>query len=211
MVVKGYGDGVAGSPYFTAHADATAGVLTEADVLDGLSRGLQVFATGMERILSSATAGRGMFCYHCPPSLHPAGPHPPRLPTLEYPFAPTHPCKRPNLPGSLKATPTFPFPRISEGPATVRHRDVNRTYVVTSPLFGVSGFPAAVTLDSSLIPLLSSRLILCRVRRMAQRYTVASSVLLVQPARSVGHALWPLIDWSRQGSKAFSAHSRPKP
>ncbi|XP_058446424.1 diencephalon/mesencephalon homeobox protein 1 [Malaya genurostris] len=32
-----------------------------------------------------------MFCYHCPPSLHPAGPHPPRLPTLEYPFAPTHP------------------------------------------------------------------------------------------------------------------------
>ncbi|XP_052864305.1 MOB kinase activator-like 2 [Anopheles cruzii] len=34
-----------------------------------------------------------MFCYHCPPSLHPAGPHPPRLPTLEYPFAPTHPCK----------------------------------------------------------------------------------------------------------------------
>ncbi|XP_037903927.1 paired mesoderm homeobox protein 2A [Hermetia illucens] len=32
-----------------------------------------------------------MFCYHCPPALHPAGPHPPRLPTLEYPFAPTHP------------------------------------------------------------------------------------------------------------------------
>ncbi|CAO1354594.1 unnamed protein product [Diamesa hyperborea] len=32
-----------------------------------------------------------MFCYHCPPSLHPSGPHQPRLPTLEYPFAPTHP------------------------------------------------------------------------------------------------------------------------
>lgn len=35
-----------------------------------------------------ARAG-GMFCYHCPPGL-PA----PRLPpSLEYPFAPTHPCK----------------------------------------------------------------------------------------------------------------------
>ncbi|XP_037047017.1 homeobox protein ceh-37 isoform X2 [Bradysia coprophila] len=32
-----------------------------------------------------------MFCYHCPPALHPAGPHPPRLPSLDYPFAPTHP------------------------------------------------------------------------------------------------------------------------
>lgn len=43
--------------------------------------------------LSPANAGRGMFCYHCPPSIHPAGPHPPRLPSLDYPFAPTHPCK----------------------------------------------------------------------------------------------------------------------
>lgn len=43
--------------------------------------------------LGPAAAGRGMFCYHCPPSLHPAGPHPPRLPSLDYPFAPTHPCK----------------------------------------------------------------------------------------------------------------------
>ncbi|XP_055295798.1 paired mesoderm homeobox protein 2A [Sitodiplosis mosellana] len=32
-----------------------------------------------------------MFCYHCPPSIHPAGPHQPRLPTLDYPFASTHP------------------------------------------------------------------------------------------------------------------------
>ncbi|CRK99936.1 CLUMA_CG013235, isoform A [Clunio marinus] len=33
-----------------------------------------------------------MFCYHCPPALHPAnGTHQQRLPTLEYPFAPTHP------------------------------------------------------------------------------------------------------------------------
>ncbi|XP_074032022.1 dorsal root ganglia homeobox [Leptinotarsa decemlineata] len=31
-----------------------------------------------------------MFCYHCPPSLHPGAPQP-RLPTLEYPFTPTHP------------------------------------------------------------------------------------------------------------------------
>lgn len=44
--------------------------------------------------LGPAAAGRGMFCYHCPPALHPAGPHPsPRLPALDYPFAPTHPCK----------------------------------------------------------------------------------------------------------------------
>ncbi|XP_056634133.1 dorsal root ganglia homeobox protein [Diorhabda sublineata] len=31
-----------------------------------------------------------MFCYHCPPTLHPGAPQP-RLPTLEYPFTPTHP------------------------------------------------------------------------------------------------------------------------
>nr|CAH7741403.1 unnamed protein product [Callosobruchus chinensis] len=31
-----------------------------------------------------------MFCYHCPPALHPGAPQP-RLPTLEYPFTPTHP------------------------------------------------------------------------------------------------------------------------
>uniref|UniRef100_A0A1B0EU08 Uncharacterized protein n=1 Tax=Glossina morsitans morsitans TaxID=37546 RepID=A0A1B0EU08_GLOMM len=43
--------------------------------------------------LGPAAAGRGMFCYQCPPALHPCGPHPPRLPTLEYPFAATHPCK----------------------------------------------------------------------------------------------------------------------
>ncbi|XP_047106743.1 paired mesoderm homeobox protein 2B-like [Schistocerca piceifrons] len=30
-----------------------------------------------------------MFCYHCPPSLHPSSA--PRLPTLDYPFTPTHP------------------------------------------------------------------------------------------------------------------------
>ncbi|KAI9586001.1 hypothetical protein GQX74_001848 [Glossina fuscipes] len=41
--------------------------------------------------LGPAAAGRGMFCYQCPPALHPCGPHPPRLPTLEYPFAATHP------------------------------------------------------------------------------------------------------------------------
>uniref|UniRef100_A0A1B0GHZ0 Uncharacterized protein n=1 Tax=Lutzomyia longipalpis TaxID=7200 RepID=A0A1B0GHZ0_LUTLO len=42
-------------------------------------------------MLGPAAAGRGMFCYHCPPALHPTGPHPPRLPALDYPFAPTHP------------------------------------------------------------------------------------------------------------------------
>uniref|UniRef100_A0A182V8J7 Uncharacterized protein n=1 Tax=Anopheles merus TaxID=30066 RepID=A0A182V8J7_ANOME len=54
-------------------------------------------------VLGSATAGRGMFCYHCPPSLHPAGPHPPRLPTLEYPFAPTHPWAGGVASGTLEA------------------------------------------------------------------------------------------------------------
>ena len=34
---------------------------------------------------------RSMFCYHCPPSLHPSTA--PRLPSLDYPFTPTHPCK----------------------------------------------------------------------------------------------------------------------
>ncbi|XP_069699971.1 diencephalon/mesencephalon homeobox protein 1 [Periplaneta americana] len=32
---------------------------------------------------------RSMFCYHCPPSLHPSTA--PRLPSLDYPFTPTHP------------------------------------------------------------------------------------------------------------------------
>lgn len=32
---------------------------------------------------------RSMFCYHCPPSLHPSTT--PRLPSLDYPFTPTHP------------------------------------------------------------------------------------------------------------------------
>ncbi|XP_018321748.1 paired mesoderm homeobox protein 2A-like [Agrilus planipennis] len=32
-----------------------------------------------------------MFCYHCPPSLHPGATTQPRLPQLDYPFAPTHP------------------------------------------------------------------------------------------------------------------------
>lgn len=38
------------------------------------------------------SGGRGMFCYHCPPALHPGAPQP-RLPTLEYPFTPSHPCE----------------------------------------------------------------------------------------------------------------------
>ncbi|XP_070496630.1 diencephalon/mesencephalon homeobox protein 1 [Chironomus tepperi] len=32
-----------------------------------------------------------MFCYHCPPALHTSNGTQQRLPTLEYPFAPTHP------------------------------------------------------------------------------------------------------------------------
>ncbi|CAB3374041.1 Hypothetical predicted protein [Cloeon dipterum] len=37
----------------------------------------------------AGTQQRNMFCYHCPPSLHPSSA--PRLPALEYPFTPTHP------------------------------------------------------------------------------------------------------------------------
>ncbi|KAF2884921.1 hypothetical protein ILUMI_21255 [Ignelater luminosus] len=32
-----------------------------------------------------------MFCYHCPPALHPGASPQPRIPQLDYPFAPTHP------------------------------------------------------------------------------------------------------------------------
>ncbi|KAM8716279.1 hypothetical protein ACLKA7_003203 [Drosophila subpalustris] len=49
----------------------------------------KIFTDGNK--LGPAAAGRGMFCYQCPPALHPCGPHPPRLPTLDYPFAATHP------------------------------------------------------------------------------------------------------------------------
>ncbi|XP_039756648.1 dorsal root ganglia homeobox protein-like [Pararge aegeria] len=39
-------------------------------------------------LASGGGGGRGLFCYHCPPSLPP---HQHRLPTLEYPFTATHP------------------------------------------------------------------------------------------------------------------------
>ncbi|CAH2240037.1 jg18078 [Pararge aegeria aegeria] len=40
------------------------------------------------QLASGGGGGRGLFCYHCPPSLPP---HQHRLPTLEYPFTATHP------------------------------------------------------------------------------------------------------------------------
>ncbi|VVC97895.1 unnamed protein product [Leptidea sinapis] len=40
------------------------------------------------KLASGGAAGRGLFCYHCPPSLPP---HQHRLPTLEYPFSASHP------------------------------------------------------------------------------------------------------------------------
>ncbi|CAD0202744.1 unnamed protein product [Chrysodeixis includens] len=39
-------------------------------------------------LASGGGGGRGLFCYHCPPSLPP---HQHRLPTLEYPFTASHP------------------------------------------------------------------------------------------------------------------------
>lgn len=42
------------------------------------------------QLASGGGGGRGLFCYHCPPSLPP---HQHRLPTLEYPFTASHPCK----------------------------------------------------------------------------------------------------------------------
>lgn len=72
--------------------------------------------------MGPAAAGRNMFCYHCPPSsLHPAtGPHPPRLPSLDYPFAPTHPCESQRVRNgngiarTLKTKPTDTFPYTRE-------------------------------------------------------------------------------------------------
>ncbi|CAH0720466.1 unnamed protein product, partial [Brenthis ino] len=40
------------------------------------------------KLASGGAGGRGLFCYHCPPSLPP---HQHRLPTLEYPFTASHP------------------------------------------------------------------------------------------------------------------------
>ncbi|XP_037876995.1 dorsal root ganglia homeobox protein [Bombyx mori] len=40
------------------------------------------------KLASGGGGGRGLFCYHCPPSLPP---HQHRLPTLEYPFTASHP------------------------------------------------------------------------------------------------------------------------
>ncbi|XP_013179702.1 PREDICTED: dorsal root ganglia homeobox protein-like [Papilio xuthus] len=39
-------------------------------------------------LANGSGGGRGLFCYHCPPSLPP---HQHRLPTLEYPFSASHP------------------------------------------------------------------------------------------------------------------------
>ncbi|XP_045488934.1 dorsal root ganglia homeobox protein [Pieris rapae] len=41
-----------------------------------------------EKLASGGGGGRGLFCYHCPPSLPP---HQHRLPTLEYPFTASQP------------------------------------------------------------------------------------------------------------------------
>ncbi|CAG9564924.1 unnamed protein product [Danaus chrysippus] len=41
-----------------------------------------------QSLASGPGGGRGLFCYHCPPSLPP---HQHRLPTLEYPFTASHP------------------------------------------------------------------------------------------------------------------------
>ncbi|XP_061719313.1 dorsal root ganglia homeobox protein [Cydia pomonella] len=40
------------------------------------------------KLASGGGGGRGLFCYHCPPSLPP---HQHRLPALEYPFTASHP------------------------------------------------------------------------------------------------------------------------
>ncbi|CAH2043295.1 unnamed protein product, partial [Iphiclides podalirius] len=40
------------------------------------------------QLANGSGGGRGLFCYHCPPSLPP---HQHRLPTLEYPFTASHP------------------------------------------------------------------------------------------------------------------------
>ena len=50
---------------------------------------IQQLAGASQPVGGSGPGTGGMFCYHCPSGL-PA----PRLPpSLEYPFAPTHPCK----------------------------------------------------------------------------------------------------------------------
>lgn len=53
----------------------------------GTGAGAGAGTTGVQAM---ARAASGMFCYHCPSGLQA-----PRLPpSLEYPFAPTHPCKQ---------------------------------------------------------------------------------------------------------------------
>ncbi|CAG5033500.1 unnamed protein product [Parnassius apollo] len=42
----------------------------------------------LPQLANGGGGGRGLFCYHCPPSLPP---HQHRLPTLEYPFTASHP------------------------------------------------------------------------------------------------------------------------
>ncbi|KAJ9591974.1 hypothetical protein L9F63_001486, partial [Diploptera punctata] len=52
---------------------------------------ISIFAVSLffSRITTKIAGHRSMFCYHCPPSLHPSSA--PRLPSLDYPFTPTHP------------------------------------------------------------------------------------------------------------------------
>ncbi|KAK9719731.1 Homeodomain [Popillia japonica] len=60
-------------------------------IVGGLPPNISITIFGDTHKIASG-GGRGMFCYHCPPTLHPGAPQP-RLPQLEYPFTPTHPCK----------------------------------------------------------------------------------------------------------------------
>ncbi|KAI4456039.1 homeobox protein aristaless [Holotrichia oblita] len=57
-----------------------------------IQKGKKLLANWDLLSMIASGGGRGMFCYHCPPALHPGAPQP-RLPQLEYPFTPTHPCK----------------------------------------------------------------------------------------------------------------------
>ncbi|KAK9719732.1 Homeodomain [Popillia japonica] len=58
-------------------------------IVGGLPPNISITIFGDTHKIASG-GGRGMFCYHCPPTLHPGAPQP-RLPQLEYPFTPTHP------------------------------------------------------------------------------------------------------------------------
>ncbi|KPJ12805.1 Dorsal root ganglia homeobox protein [Papilio machaon] len=77
-------------PAFDIKSRLGGGLKLECLGLGEAGEGIRIFmhCNLLGYLANGSGGGRGLFCYHCPPSLPP---HQHRLPTLEYPFSASHP------------------------------------------------------------------------------------------------------------------------